>query len=96
MLVDDIGFNFVSPTGIDESAGSEVIGIYPNPGSDYIAVNAGNVENVTYSIRNMKGQEVRQGVLISGKNTIQTDDFCSGIYSIEVRRNNSKKNILVS
>jgi hypothetical protein len=89
MLVDDIGFNFVATSGIDELNNGDRINVYPNPATDYVIMYAGNTEDVPYFIRTFTGQLVSEGVLIPGENTIRTGNFSSGVYSVDVMKKNA-------
>jgi len=89
MLVDDIGFNFVSTSGIDAIESGDKINVYPNPATEYVKINAGNLENVPYAIRNLTGQLVSEGILIPGENTINTGNINSGVYSVGVMQKNA-------
>ena len=59
------------------------ISILPNPTSG--ALNITIVEKADYRLFNIKGQVLKKGVLVSGKNKINISSFVKGIYLLNIK-----------
>lgn len=79
-----------NPTSIDENKQVN-FNIYPNPGKGLIALQAFNAdENIYFNITNELGQNLQRINLDKGeqKSTVNTEGWASGIYFIQMYKNN--------
>ncbi|MBI2259181.1 MAG: T9SS type A sorting domain-containing protein [Flavobacteriia bacterium] len=60
--------------------------VYPNPFTDYLIINSDKDLNQKYSIYNLQGEKLKEGSL--NNNKIDTEEFCSGTYIIEIGEKN--------
>ncbi len=91
-------FQYISEdsyTSIKEQATIPNLQVYPNPASDYLQV-SGTDSGSEYKLINQQGQEVLSGT-ISGEERIDTSEFTSGIYFLEIKNNQavSRKKISI-
>lgn len=86
-----ITWSFDSQTcflGADEEEAA-VFAAYPNPASNLFNIKlASNSTNVAVRIFNILGEEVLEQNLITGLNTIDLDEFTSGVYFYSILQNN--------
>jgi hypothetical protein len=74
--------------GAEEEAAA-VFAAYPNPASNLFNIKlASNTANVAVRIFNILGEEVLEQNLILGLNTIDLDEFTSGVYFYSILQNN--------
>ncbi len=71
---------FYSETGLEDN--DENIGIYPNPASEKITIEAQNIESV--SITNVMGQKVYEQSVNNDNMVIDVNELPAGIYMINV------------
>lgn len=69
------------PTSVNEILNS-LVQAYPNPCTDVLTIERKSASAETYSIYNVSGQMVASGLLNNNLNTISTNDFTSGMYSV--------------
>lgn len=69
------------PTSVNEILNS-LVQVYPNPCTDVLTIERKSASAETYSIYNVSGQMVASGLLNNNLNTISTNDFTSGMYSV--------------
>lgn len=75
-----------SLTGIDENI-KESIKIYPNPATDFVEVEAGNLKNVSVQLYSLLGQEVQfqeQLPLANGVIRLYFKQQTKGIYTLKI------------
>jgi len=72
--------------GIDElSMDNNELSIYPNPASDNVTISLNAaMQNAQVEIYNVFGQKVYSAVLVTKQETINTNQFSSGIYFVKV------------
>ena len=81
-----------TPTALaNMNSSSGNFSVYPNPATNYIWIEAGNiaVEGSVARIINSAGQEVRNLVIESNKSGIDLSGFNPGVYYILIENNNS-------
>lgn len=94
----DIDFNGkISESYIISSSCIEIekTSIYPNPVQDNFILETPFVENTTYRIMDMKGNELLKGNLLSQKSLISLKDLSSGIYLLEIDKKNQVERIKI-
>lgn len=75
---------YFTPTGTQESVGSGVVRVYPNPVSNELNLEAGDdSDRVFFEILNGLGQLVSKGSF-SEKHTISTGHFAPGVYWLKI------------
>ena len=74
-------------TGINSNKTNDQISIYPNPSSGHVNVTV--KENGVLHIYNSFGEEIKKQNLTEGENAIDISAAASGIYFVEVKRENS-------
>lgn len=80
---------WVIPTDLDGLEDNEMkVEVYPNPASDFIHVQADDLQEVR--LYDLKGRQVLQ----SDQNTIKISHLSSGLYLLEVVRNDASKSIV--
>ncbi len=90
MLSIDLG-----QTGIDNFEIKDGILIYPNPADDFITIEAyKSTQNLQYTVSNLSGKILLQGILAKAINTIDISFLIPGIYFVDV--NGSKHKIIKS
>jgi hypothetical protein len=62
------------------------VSIYPNPASDYVKVNFGNIGNVTYKleVRAMDGKTILTKVASENRYTLNLQGISKGIYALKI------------
>lgn len=72
-------------TSVPENILNEV-SIYPNPASDYVKVNFGNIGNVTYKleVRAMDGKTILTKVASENRYTLNLQGISKGIYALKI------------
>ncbi len=65
----------------EQNSFAENIKLFPNPASDFIAIEANSIELKNYSIVNVLGTTIKTGVLPSDK-TIQINNLPKGLYFV--------------
>jgi hypothetical protein len=75
-------------TGIDSSAVSNLISMYPNPTTDKLYLNAGIID---YSIYSISGAKIEIGKALN--NTIDVAHLTNGIYYLRVTKNDTTHNL---
>jgi hypothetical protein len=71
---------FVDPCGGVLESGQSGLQVYPNPASQWIAVQ-GKSDNDAFHIRDVQGRVVMQGMFRKGE-SIYIDNLASGVYSL--------------
>ncbi len=82
-------FTYVVPKsniGISNFSKNELY-IFPNPSNDDIYIK--NAENGIYKLYNISGAIVKQGYINSSTHTISVADLSSGLYFLQILRNNT-------
>lgn len=79
--LDAVGVINTLIVGLDE-APIQTVSIYPNPAKSSITVSGIQLKNQTFSIKTIKGETVRFGVL--NKQSIDISSLTSGIYVLEI------------
>jgi hypothetical protein len=76
--------------GIKEIGNNNSISIYPNPVTDNITINAGDLRNEIYDLRiyDVIGNLVLEKNIANNKTSIDVSTFSSGVYVVEVRTEN--------
>lgn len=79
------------PAGFNEQALSENIDIYPNPATDMIHVDLGNIPGTrNYIITDVVGRQVKTGILNGNSlNVIALSDLSKGAYIIKISGENT-------
>jgi hypothetical protein len=78
------------PTGImNFSSLADVVVVYPNPVTHQLNIKS-DIENVNYSIVNMLGEKVKDGVFEKGINQVNLTHFSSGVYFIRLQSSNKE------
>ncbi len=68
--------------------------IYPNPTKNFITIDVSNDQHKYYAIiTDMLGKPVKQAMLASQHNTISTNGFIDGFYTVQIIENNQVVNI---
>lgn len=86
--IDNVRVELVSAADVEEF-NSALVGVFPNPASDFVNFEAGNFANgqdLTISMYNVEGKKVWNGSYPSyNGNTISADvsGFAAGVYSVE-------------
>jgi hypothetical protein len=90
------GFSDTAIVNVDESVnnitGNGGVYVYPNPANDVL--NIKTVTNLTYSIQNMLGSTILQGVLEKGSNSVSLQGLASGVYVLVLKDKESNRNII--
>ena len=82
-----------STVGIDELASSD-FEIMPNPADDYFTINFGSSNEKTVNVVDLAGREVVNTKRVLGTTlTIETADFLSGIYFVQVTTTDGKTQV---
>lgn len=87
LLADDIGFNFVSTTGLNTIVNDKQINIYPSPFTDEIVVNGyslAGMEKQEIKVFDIFGREIYSQQLKTSKEKIQTGNWQRGIYFVKI------------
>ncbi len=68
------------------------IKIYPNPSSDFLNISQEEIENVKYSIFDIKGVEILKFSIKDRNNVISVDikDFNTGMYLLQITKDDMK------
>jgi hypothetical protein len=88
LLVDNIGFNFATTSGIATNSMDDEMNVYPNPASSQITINTHFSKPVPYSVYNLFGQVVMEGQLKSPVNSLAIDQLADGVYYIKINTGN--------
>jgi hypothetical protein len=76
-------------TGIAE-ASAKTIHIYPNPASEYITVDAGDISDmITIQLFDIMGRMIFSQASFDNLTTINLSQFSSGSYFLRIEANNS-------
>jgi hypothetical protein len=79
-----------SSTSIVQNNNHNQFTIYPSPAGDLLTVEAGQLNGIaTYSIRDMLGNNVKSGTLISGENKLDVSALATGVYSMQISKSNN-------
>lgn len=94
----EITFTYLSQedyTSITEQEETSNLQVYPNPASEYFQI-SGTESGSEYLLINQQGQEVLSGFL-AGDERIDTSEFTSGIYFLEIKNDQgvSRKKISI-
>lgn len=92
LLVDDIGFNFVTNVS---SIKEEKTLIYPNPASEFITIEIPANKLFNYCINNISGQTIQNGFLTSKSTIIPLTKLNSGIYYVHIYNDNVNQSKLL-
>tara|TARA_B100000809_G_C15015558_1_gene486546 strand:+ start:183 stop:647 length:465 start_codon:yes stop_codon:yes gene_type:complete len=65
--------------------------VFPNPTADVLNIQTSNFEDVAYSVYDVKGLLVKQGILSAEETPIQVSELASGSYSLIL--NNGTQNL---
>lgn len=87
--------NVVSPdqlTGITHVQTENFVAIYPNPVADLLNVKIDSRGESSYRIFSFNGAEVASGIFNKDNNQLNTDEWESGFYMLEITRNDGLKN----
>lgn len=79
----------VSSVGINEFNLDEIISFYPNPISDELTIEITGSGPNQVTIVNSLGETVHKGIIENSINTINTSNWCRGVYFIQIRENSS-------
>jgi hypothetical protein len=81
-----------SNLGIEEQSYTNLLSLYPNPVFNVLKLKLDtNFENQSYSICNVEGKIVKQGVVNSKITNIDVEHFSEGVYFIKLANNKSYK-----
>lgn len=72
-------------TSMDDFSPSFDVTVFPNPSADVLNIQTSKFEDVMYILYDLKGGEVKRGVLSSKETSIQVSGLLSGSYSIILR-----------
>lgn len=69
---------------------NSIVSVYPNPTSENIFLEISDhfLDNFTYSLWDIKGEELSKGVIRDSKTTITIKNFANGIYFLKVTQQN--------
>ena len=65
--------------------------VFPNPTADVLNIQTSNFENVAYTVYDLKGVLVKQGILSAEETPVQVSELASGSYSLIL--NNGTQNL---
>ena len=82
----------VPTAGLGTPNVSEVL-VFPNPTSEELYV-TGVLQSANYSLQNVTGVILRQGILEDGSNTLSLKNFAPGIYILEMTAADGKRSIV--
>jgi hypothetical protein len=91
LFVDDAEFS--GWVGVHDYESKNIISLYPNPAKEELHFKINNQENVEINIIDSKGKRITSLVVNGGEATVDTRNYCSGIYFYEVL---DKKNSLIT
>jgi hypothetical protein len=79
-------------TGLHETGINLSCAISPNPTTDFVvlSVEKGDLQNMSYSLFDVKGQMIRNGRISSTSTTIAMADFADALYLLKVYTNNNE------
>ncbi|HXU25837.1 MAG TPA: T9SS type A sorting domain-containing protein [Bacteroidia bacterium] len=86
--IDDINVTDLGFTGIKTLTNSADLAIYPNPTTGLLNVTT-TAATATIEIFNVIGQSVMTKSLTNGANTIDISNLSNGVYSIQIKQNNT-------
>jgi len=87
LILDKIVFTSVlSAKDFDKNTFS----LYPNPANDFITISNKDNSNATYSIVDINGRAVANGIITSEFNQINVQEFTNGVYFINFETENGK------
>ena len=87
LYVDNLNFDYLI-TGVDQlKSGSTPFDLYPNPASDFVAVNrnVANTASITAAIFNPLGELVKSETITNNGQKISVKELANGIYTIELK-----------
>ncbi len=74
---------YLEPAAIEDGTDAGVL-IYPNPASGQLFIQADFSKNTEYSILDITGRQIAQGILKAGKNAIDVSNFDTGMYFVNI------------
>lgn len=83
--------NIATGSQIDPEEYELITNVYPNPTRDYINIDLGRNENITYQLINHKSQSVLTGDLTSQKSRIDLLNLPEGIYAMVLQNKKTKQ-----
>ncbi len=80
--------------GLSDNLAQNII-MYPNPASDLLNINiTNNSGSFTYSIINILGQVIKEGVIYDGVNSVAVNNIITGLYFVRVEDNATNKSVV--
>jgi hypothetical protein len=86
--IDSVG---PTPTKVNTISSAPTLHIYPNPTNDILYIDI--VYNASYRMLSIVGQEIKEGTLNGGHNSIPVQSLPPGIYMLEITSNDGQKTV---
>jgi len=81
-----------SSLGLEEQPFNNLVSIYPNPVTNILNINVeNNMVNQTYTISDVAGKLITEGVLNNNCSSINVEQLSKGIYYLKIAGNNANK-----
>ena len=78
--------------GLEETSNNNLVSLFPNPVTNVLNLKLeNNIEINTYTISNIEGKIIDQGLLNENNTAINVEQLSKGVYFIKVNDNNSIK-----
>jgi hypothetical protein len=83
------GTSLCLTTGISSTEINTNVNVYPNPAHDHINIK-GLFAKQEYSLYNLDGRKVREGIVSESENSISIRSLCPGLYILRIGKSNLK------